>query len=179
VDVLLESLALLKNPFECIILGDGSHRAYCEKLSERLGLSDKVKFKGFVPQEELTEYYRECSAVAISSVWPEPIATIGMEVMRYALPVVGFDAGGVSDWLVDGVNGFLVPWMDRSAFAASLDRLLGDKALAKSMGQRGLEIVTDRFDFAGYIDSLELLFGNLIEAKKKRAAPSASELVTA
>src|SRR4030095_12504297 len=100
-------------PFECLILGDGNHRSYCESLTKQLGLSDRVKFKGFVPQDELKSYYRECTVVALSSVWPEPIATVGLEVMRHGLPVVAFDVGGVSEWLVDGCNGFLVPWMDR------------------------------------------------------------------
>ena len=54
---------------------------------DELGLADRVKFKGFVPQEELKTYYRECSVVALSSVWPEPIATIGLAFL--------------SPWLVD------------------------------------------------------------------------------
>ncbi len=162
VDVLLESLALLTVPFECIILGDGSHRPYCEKLARRLGLSDRVSFKGFVPQEELKNYYRECSVVALSSVWPEPIATIGLEVMRYALPVVAFDAGGVCDWLRNGRNGYLVPWMDRVAFAQALQCLLTNKENAKRMGLNGLEIVSKEFNFATYIHGLEDLFRRVI-----------------
>jgi len=48
VDVLLESLALVTEPFEAMILGDGSHRAHCERLSRRLGLHQRVHFLGFV-----------------------------------------------------------------------------------------------------------------------------------
>ncbi len=162
VDVLLESLALLDVKFECVILGDGNHREYCEKLSRKLGLADRVTFKGFVPQEELKNYYRECSAVALSSLWPEPIATIGLEVMRYALPVVAFDAGGIKDWLRDGQNGFLVPWMDRQKYAAQLKRLLTNKPLARQMGDNGLQFVSERYDFNGYIRDLETMFSNLI-----------------
>ncbi len=165
VDVLLESLALLDAPFECIILGDGNHRRHCEALSRRLGLADRVSFKGFVPQDELKRYYREASVVAVSSVWPEPIATIGLEVMRYALPVVAFDAGGISDWLADGRNGFLVPWMDRPAYAARLKQLLTDKRLAREMGQEGLRIATGRYDFDRYISSLESIFDRVIREK--------------
>lgn len=162
VDVLLESLALMETKFECIILGDGNHRPYCEQLSRKLGLQDRVSFKGFVPQEELTSYYRECTAVAVSSVWPEPIATIGLEVMRYALPVVAFDAGGISDWLKNGYNGYLVPWMDRKAFARSLDTLLRDKQLARTMGQNGYQFVSEKYDFTAYISGLEALFQGLL-----------------
>ncbi len=162
VDVLLEALALLDVKFECVILGDGNHRAYCEELSRKLGLADRVTFKGFVPQEELKTYYRECSVVAISSVWPEPIATIGLEVMRYALPVVAFDAGGIKDWLLDGQNGYLIPWMDRPRFAAQLRKLLMDKPLARQLGLNGLRLVSERYDFDGYIQDLEKMFQRVI-----------------
>ena len=175
VDVLLESLALVDVPFQCIILGDGSQKRYCQDLARKLGLEDRVTFKGFIPQEELKEYYRECSVVAISSVWPEPIATIGLEVMRYALPVVAFDAGGIKDWLKDGENGFLVPWMDRTAYARAIERLLKDKALARQMGLNGLASVSRNYDFAGYIAGLEQMFTSVAAPVGRRGA--APELV--
>ncbi|MEI7728444.1 MAG: glycosyltransferase family 4 protein [Verrucomicrobiota bacterium] len=169
VDVLLEALALLDVKFECVILGDGNHRAYCEQLSRKLGLADRVTFKGFIPQEELKGYYRECSVVALSSLWPEPIATIGLEVMRYALPVVAFDAGGIKDWLHDGHNGFLVPWMDRQQFAARLRQCLTDKPLAKQLGERGLKLVNERYDFNAYIHDLETMFERVIAERRFRS----------
>ncbi len=169
VDVLLESLAKVKSNFECIILGDGNHKAYCEELSRKLGLADRVHFKGFIPQEELKAYYRECSVVALSSLWPEPIATIGLEVMRYALPVVAFDAGGIKDWLIDGHNGHLVPWMDRAAFAAGIDDLLQNKAKARELGQNGLQLVSERYDFDSYISDLETMFVEVTVARLSKA----------
>lgn len=172
VDVLLRALAKVQSPFECIILGDGHHKAACEKLSRKLGLQDRVTFKGFIPQEELKAYYRECSVVALSSVWPEPIATIGLEVMRYGLPVVAFDAGGIKDWLLDGHNGRLVPWMDTSTYASAIDELLRDKAKAQAMGQAGLRLVSERYDFEGYITSLEQLFAEVIN-ERPTASPQA------
>jgi len=168
VDVLLQALALLEVPFECVILGDGNHRAECEALSRQLGLGARVTFKGFVSQEELKGFYRDCTVVALSSVWPEPIATIGLEVMRYALPVVAFDAGGIKDWLVDGENGFLVPWMDRAGFAARLSQCLQDKALARRLGHNGLKLVTERYEFSQYIRDLEAMFERV--TAERRAA---------
>lgn len=176
VDVLLEALAKVESPFECIILGDGNHREHCQQLSERLGLSDRVHFRGFIPQEELKAYYRDCSVVALSSVWPEPIATIGLEVMRYALPVVAFDAGGIKDWLIDGHNGYLVPWMDRTAYARRIDELLRDKEKARQLGQNGFELVSERYDFDGYIGDLEGMFGRVVEGKRHHAVPEVGEV---
>ncbi len=163
VDVLLRALAKVRSPFEAVILGDGNQRSKCEALSSQLGLADRVMFKGFVPQAELKDFYQDTSVVMISSLWPEPIATIGLEVMRYALPVVAFDAGGIKDWLHDGVNGFLVPWKDIDAYASRLDELLRDKGKAREMGERGLEIVSRDYDFDEYLARLEKLFSTVAQ----------------
>lgn len=161
VDVLLRSLAKVRGRFEAVIVGEGHHRAACEKLSRKLGLEERVKFTGFLAQSELRESYRETSVVVVPSVWPEPMGLVGLEAMRAALPVVAFDVGGISAWLRDGENGFLVPWMDTERFARRIDDLLADKTLAQTMGQRGLERVTRDFDFGRYIGALEDLFATV------------------
>jgi glycosyltransferase involved in cell wall biosynthesis len=161
VDVLLRAMAQVRSKFELVILGDGNQRAQCEALSRQLGLADRVTFKGFIPQAELKAYYCDASGVVLSSVWPEPIATIGLEVMRHALPVVAFDAGGIKDWLHDGVNGFMVPWMDTAAFARRVDDLLSDKTRARAMGERGLADVSEHYDFERYLRNLEALFARV------------------
>ncbi len=162
VDVLLESLARMKVPFECVILGEGNHRPYCEKLAHRLKLSNRVRFAGFVQPQELKKYYQDCSVFVVSSVWPEPFGMVGPEAMRYGLPVVAFDAGGIKEWLQDGYNGHLVPWMDRDAFAARVDELLLNKPLAREMGERGREWVAQNYNFDAYIAKLEGMFEQVI-----------------
>ncbi|HEY9509451.1 MAG TPA: glycosyltransferase family 4 protein [Verrucomicrobiae bacterium] len=161
VDVLLESLAKIGVPFECVILGDGHHRHYCERLSERLGLADRVTFKGYLPSAELAEFYADASVAAVSSVWPEPFGAVGLEAMRFGVPVVAFDAGGIREWLIDGENGFLVPWMDRAQFANRVEQLLRDKTLARSLGEKGKCIAREKFSFDQYIDGLERMFARV------------------
>ncbi|MCL4176668.1 MAG: glycosyltransferase family 4 protein [Verrucomicrobia bacterium] len=163
VDVLLESLAQVRVPFTCLIFGDGQHREYCEKLSRKLELTDRVIFKGYVSPDEIALFYRECSVVAVSSVWPEPFGAVGLEAMRFGLPVVAFDAGGIREWLAHGQNGFLVPWMDRPAFARRVEELLGDKTLARQMGERGRQLVAEQYGFSEYISGLENLFERAVE----------------
>jgi glycosyltransferase involved in cell wall biosynthesis len=162
VDVLLRALAKVKSRFEAVILGEGGHRAYCERLCRKLGLQDRVTFHGFIPEERLRSFYQEASAVLVPSVWPEPMGLVGLEAMRFSLPVVAFDAGGISEWLRDGENGFLVPWMDTGRFAAAVDSLLTDKAMARAMGARGLARANLDFDFATYIGALEDMFERVI-----------------
>ena len=169
VDVLLDALAQVTAPFTCLIFGDGNHRSYCEKLSRKLGLQDKVIFKGFVSQAEIKAYYQECSAVVMSSVWPEPFGAAGLEGMRYGLPVVAFDAGGIREWLTDGYNGFLVPWMDRTAFAARVQHLLVHKDQAREMGERGRQMVAEEHDLDRYVELLDQTFHEVLAETREKA----------
>jgi glycosyltransferase involved in cell wall biosynthesis len=170
VDVLLRALAKVKSRFEAVILGEGGHRAHCEKLCRRLGLQDRVTFHGFIPLEEMRAFYQEATAALVPSVWPEPMGLVGLEAMRFSLPVVAFDAGGIGEWLRDGENGFLVPWMDTGRFATAVDALLSDKPRARAMGKRGFMRVNQDFDFATYISGLEDLFGRLLGQTTARPA---------
>lgn len=169
VDVLLESLALVREPFECLIFGDGNHRWYCEELSRKLGLSQRVRFMGYVPPAELQNFYAEASVAVVSSVWPEPFGAVGLEAMRHGLPVVAFAAGGINEWLLDGQNGFLVPWMDRRKFAGRIDQLLADKSLGRELGTRGRQLLRDKFNFDQYISGLEEMFARITNSSAQCA----------
>jgi glycosyltransferase involved in cell wall biosynthesis len=171
VDLLLKALAQVSERFECIILGEGNHRPYCEKLCSQLSLSDRVFFKGFISRQDLKQYYLETSVFVVSSLWPEPFGLTGPEAMRYGLPVVAFDAGGIGEWLIDRENGFLVPWMDTSSFAHRVTELLKDKNLGRRLGQRGRELVNKNYDSTHQIDRLEILFQDLIRQKPSLRNP--------
>ena len=172
-DVLLESLALVRVSFECVILGDGHHKTVCERLCHKLGLQDRVFFKGYVNGNDLPQYYREASVAVMSSVWPEPFGAVGLEAMRFGLPVVAFDAGGIREWLFDGQNGFLVPRMDRFQFATKIEQLLRDKTLARKMGAYGRESAMQKYNFERYISGLEAMFTQVVAESQNRQAPQA------
>ena len=135
------------------------------KFSLGVSANEHVHFKGFVSRQELKNYYLESSVFVVSSLWPEPFGLTGPEAMRYGLPVVAFDAGGIGEWLIDGENGFLVPWMDTEKYAQRIEELLRNKELARRMGQRGLELVNENYDSNRQIDRLETLFRELIRSK--------------
>jgi glycosyltransferase involved in cell wall biosynthesis len=169
VDMLLRALARVNTPFECVILGDGHHRARCERLCRRLGLAARVSFKGFLPPREVEAHYAEASVALVSSVWPEPFGMVGIEAMRHGLPVVAFDAGGIRDWLCDGETGFLVPWKDVAQYAARVEQLLRDKPLARALGGRGRQFAAERYDRARYVRNLEDLFARVIGEAQAQA----------
>lgn len=153
-DCLIKALSKVKSKFKLLVFGEGAHKSACEELAKELNLEDKVIFKGFVSQEELKEAYKNASIGTVPSVWPEPIATVGLEFLRHGLPVVGFDAGGIKDWLKDGKTGYLLPWMDIDGMADKIDHLLQNKIIAKNLGHRGREFVNQKYNFSDYINRL-------------------------
>ena len=167
--MLLRALQEVRVPFECVILGDGNHRPYCEQLAKELGLGKRVRFAGFVPQDELRRFFSEASVAVMSSVWPEPFGASGLEAMRFGLPVVAFDAGAIREWLIDGSNGFLAPWMDTRTFAARIEQLLSDKTLARSMGEKARAAVNEQYEFSKYVSNLEQLFVRVCETDREEA----------
>src|SRR5512146_666580 len=109
----------------------------------------------------------------MSSLWPEPFGMAGPEAMRYGVPVVAFDAGGIREWLHDGQNGYLIPWNDTERFAARLDELLTDKARARELGRCALEGL-QQYEASRQIACLEALFQRICGG----ATPSASATTT-
>jgi glycosyltransferase involved in cell wall biosynthesis len=80
---------------------------------------------------------------------------VGIEVMRYGIPVVAFDAGGIPEWLKDGFNGFLVEWNNISQYAHRITQLLQDKNLTRKLGENAATFACEHFQFEQYIGQLE------------------------
>lgn len=166
-DCLIRALAQIKTPFCLIVCGSGYYTDYCQQLAKDLGIATSVEFRGFIPHEMLPDLFTNATLVAVPSVWPEPFASVGLEVMRYGLPVVAFDSGGISDWLKNNYNGLLIPWMDISAMAQSIDWLLNHKEEARRMGENGQHFVREKYDFGHYLQNMQRVFNILINSEQK------------
>ena len=75
--------------------------------------------------------------------------------MAFAKPVIGGAHGGAPEVIKDGVTGYLVHHGDAVQLATCIETLLRDPALARSMGERGRERVTNEFRFNVFAKSLK------------------------
>jgi glycosyltransferase involved in cell wall biosynthesis len=141
-----------------VLLGDGHDRQKFEDLAETLQLSKVVEFAGWADRERVAAEIAQAAVVAFPSIYPEAFGISGIEAMAHGKPVVGFDVGGVSDWLRDGVNGSLVPVKDTDAYAEALLELLQNPSLAQSYGQAGREIVEREFSPEAHMDQLTQVY---------------------
>ncbi len=141
-DLLLEALALTRNTVRAVFVGSGPDRTRLEKLAARRGLGDRVRFAGFVDDATLIDLYAGARAVYYAPV-DEDYGFATVEAFGAARPVVTTtDAGGVLEFVEDGVNGWVVP-PEPAAIAVRLDGLIADDALAARMGHAGATCVRD------------------------------------
>ena len=69
------------------------------------------------------------------SVWPESCSTVVMEAMLTGRPVIATRIGGMTDLVVEGETGFLVPPGNVKALQYAIERLLEELSLRKEMGR--------------------------------------------
>jgi len=70
---------------------------------------------------------------------------IVLEAMAHGLPVAAYGAGGIPEQVRDGVTGLLVSVLDEDGLVAAASALLGDPALARTMGENGLLLARKHF----------------------------------
>ena len=154
VPYLIRAVSRIQIPFRLIVAGDGTRLGECRALADRLGLADKIEFTGWLPRSELVALYRRACLLAFPSIWPEPFGLTGPEAMACGTPVVAFAVGGVTDWLEDGKNGFLVRPQDVEQLAHKIGTLLRDHELARKMGEYGRRRVLEEYAIDRHLEGL-------------------------
>ncbi len=136
VDVVIRAFAQVRDPRAVLeIAGAGDHRAELEALAQRLGLSARVRFLGFIDETQKQTLLRRAWALALASP-KEGWGLTNLEAAASGTPVVASDSPGIRESVRHGETGYLVPHGDVAAFGTALDRLASDPALVETLGRR-------------------------------------------
>ncbi len=145
---LIRALAALPaDAFEALIVGDGPDRAEVEAEVRRLGLEGRVQLAG--ERSDVLELLAASDVFVLSSR-SEGLPVSVLEAMAAELPVVASDVGGLSELVVDGETGVLVPPGDASGLADALGRLVVDRELRRKLGAAGRARADEHFDLAAF-----------------------------
>ncbi len=144
---------------EFVICGDGLGLEAMRRLARRLGVAERVHFKGWLSADKLAHELAEASLVAMPALWPEPFGLVGIEALAAGRPVIASATGGVGDWLEDGVSGLYVKPGDAGALARALNELLADPARQQTMGAAGRSMVAERFSPKRHVAALLEAYG--------------------
>jgi glycosyltransferase involved in cell wall biosynthesis len=135
VQVAMQAASVLRIELPLVIAGDGPMAEEVQQEARRAG--SRVRSVGWADRRALAELLRHARTLWLPSLWAEPFGIAGLEAMAHSVPVIASNAGGVSDWLINGETGVLVEPGSASALAAAADRLAKDDALSRRLGTTG------------------------------------------
>lgn len=145
------------------VAGRGPEGRALEALTSQLGLSEKVKFLGFLDYLTLARYYAACDVFVLPSI-QEAQPLVAMEAMWFGRPVIVTKAIVAADEIVDqAVNGYIV---DPDSVADLTGRL---QTLAAEPNRRAAQGDASRKRAGAYepklvVDALEAAYRGLIAA---------------
>ncbi|QQS15976.1 MAG: glycosyltransferase [Candidatus Moraniibacteriota bacterium] len=135
---LLEAMHLLKNSekrrFLLDIAGDGHERESLEAFVAEHDLSDRVRFVGRVPHNEVVPLYHRAHVYVLPSL-NEGMSNNVLEALACGLPIITTDTGGTRELVEDGVNGCIVRMRDSKHIAEKIAFLASHSDEAKRYGE--------------------------------------------
>lgn len=143
------------------VIGEGELDKPLKKLTSRLGLNEIVHFAGALSASELLEAMRDSDIFMLPSL-AEGLPAVLMEAMAIGLPVVATDVSAVSELVLNGETGFVVPPGNAQVLERSLALLVQTPKLWKDMAQRGRTRVEQRHDADKLTDDLIRIYQGLI-----------------
>jgi glycosyltransferase involved in cell wall biosynthesis len=168
-DLAVRSLTQLPDEWTLDIAGDGPARAGLERLVAELGLSDRVTFHGFIPDEEAVHRLIASADVYLSMAESDGVSIALLEALALGTVPVLRDIPSNRAWIDDGATGVLSE-PTPGALAASIRRAAAlDAEAARRANTKRVGELADR------AVNLEALLMHLVELHERtsgaRAAP--------
>jgi glycosyltransferase involved in cell wall biosynthesis len=121
------------------IVGEGPLRGKLEQQVMQTGLQNRVDFAGFVEPDGMPSEYAGAELFILPS-FEETFGVVVVEALACGVPVICSSFAGVSAYLTDGDDAYIVDPNDTQLLAGRMDRLLDDRALRAQFITRGREI---------------------------------------
>ena len=134
----LQALHGLRGEWRATISGIGPDLDPARSLTQKLGLSERVRFSGYADYAAVPALYREHDIFA-SPTYAEGFSNTILEAMASGLAVVSCRSVGVVDCLRDGDNGLLVEAGDVPALRGALQRVVDDPSLRADLATAALD----------------------------------------
>ena len=145
-----------------VLAGDGPRRREWERKAARLQRDHpnvECAFAGWMNKDQLEFLYTGTDLLVVPSLWPEPFGRIGPEAGLRGVPVAAFAVGGITDWLIDGVNGFLASGNPPTAagLAEAIVKCLESPAGYARL-RTGASKIASQFNMHRHMEALQTVF---------------------
>lgn len=125
------------------------------KLIEESGLGGRIALLGSVRGQAKLDLFARSDVFVLPTSFRyegQPVAIL--EAMAGGLPVISCDHGAITDMVIDGKGGFIVPSNNPEQIAARLRILFEDPDLARAQGEFNVTRIKEKFSLEGFIDKI-------------------------
>lgn len=165
IDQLIDAVARLNNPqVKLLIMGSGPQEKMLRNKAKECHINEQIHFLGQVDETEKFRILNMADAF-VSSSQHEGFGIVFLEAMACGLPVICYDHGGQTDFLVDGHTGFLVPLNHTDVLTDRCKQLVDDPSMRGVMSQENLKRIEQLF-IEHCATQYEEVFNNVIEQNK-------------
>ncbi|MDO8519383.1 MAG: glycosyltransferase family 4 protein [Deltaproteobacteria bacterium] len=133
-----------KSLWHLTLVGDGPEEEGLKGLAKRLGIGDRIAFRGYLSEEEKYRELSQSDLFVLPSLH-EGLGLVYFEAMYCGLPIITTNNGGQTDFLEPETNALLVPPGDVQALAEAIQRALNDPAWRKRCGENNRQKIRSLF----------------------------------
>lgn len=160
-DDLLDALAILPAAlhWRLVHIGSGELRPSLQDRARRLGIADRIEWRGALAQGDVIEALRDADLFVLpcregDGRDRDGLPNVIMEAATQALPILSTRFAGVPEFVREGIEGDLVDPRDVPALAAAIERLARDPARRTMLGTGALTRIRTGFSFEAGIATL-------------------------
>jgi glycosyltransferase involved in cell wall biosynthesis len=147
--------------------GKGPLLGELKRLTQKLGLEDKVVFTGFIYHEERNFIYHQARVAVFPSLY-EPFGIVALEAMATNTPVIVGDVGGLADIVEDGVTGLKVAPANEEELVTAITRVLNDENMADNLCHNASEMIASVYNWEVIARSTIRIYQQVLEQKGKK-----------
>ena len=148
-----------------LIIGSGSCDTALKNQAAALGISDKLRFVGFV--NDVAPYYNIMD-LNLNCSWGTETSCLALsEGMSLGLPAVATTYGGNPYMITEGVNGLLVPEKDPDALSDAILSLIRDRETLEKYSAGARAMYEQKFTARGMTEQLEVLYEAAVNRNMK------------
>ncbi len=159
VNILINATKYLSRNRSILIIGDGILRKNLEYQAQHSKCN--IKFQGWVEHILLPQFIQRAKIVVAPSL-SEAHAAVPLEAMACGVPVIGSQAGGMSDTITHNKNGWLLKENNAKNLGKLIEKVLSDNKKLKLISQGALK-KSEFFSKNNFRQRIVDLYENLIE----------------
>lgn len=150
------------------IIGTGELEDDLRQLVKDKGLDDCIDLVGYVPREDLWEYYNSADIFVLPSL-SESFGQVLLEAMSCGLPIVASRVGGIAEVVDSGSGGLLVEPASSTAIVHAVRTLAAAPQRRRAMSKHNLKQVSEKYCWSVIANRYEQLYTQVLSTQVQAA----------